>query len=123
MGEKMREDHGLLRKMSHNKGIDGKEIIDDLGRKLVLRKPNILDRYQLLKAMGQDANNSSLTMMMLPALYVAAIDDAPFPTPRTFVECEAGLKKLEEEGIRAIVAEINEYEESREKELKNNIKK
>lgn len=81
---------------------DGKEIKDKLGRVLRLRKPNIIDRYNLTKALGTDADNPSCMSMMIPIIHVAGIDGQVVETPRSYSECIAALKRLGDEGIAAL---------------------
>ena len=113
----------IAQKLNTKASFDGKEVVDANGRKIVLRKADIMDRFYLLRAMGADASNPSLVGMMMPTIYVAAIDGAPFPTPRTLVECEAALKRLGDDGFLVVTEEINNYFEGREEEAKAVIKK
>lgn len=113
----------IAQKLNSKPGFDGKEVVDSLGRKIVLRKPDIMDRFYLMRAMGKDASNQMLVIMMYPTIYVAAIDGAPFPTPRTSVECEAALKRLGDEGSDAVNKEINKDFDDHEEEAKETIKK
>lgn len=101
---------------------DGKEIKDSAGRSLVLRKPNILDNYYLRKSMGEDSNNQSLLNMMIWVIYVAKIDGQILESPKTYQECLVALKRLGEEGIAAVIKEMDESAVS-EKEAIDNIKK
>ena len=102
--------------------IDGREITDSSGRKIVLRKPNALDKYYLAKAMGDDAKNEICLRMMFPLIYIAKIDGLVFETPKTYGECLAGLKRLEEEGSVAVSTALEEEFLSEEDE-KESIKK
>lgn len=89
---------------------DGKEITDKLGRKIVLRKPTIMDRYQLIKAIGKDSDIDSLQHMMMSTIFVAKIDGALFKTPKTLFEAEFALNKLEMEGVSAVLMALAEHE-------------
>lgn len=113
----------VLKKLSEKPSFDGKEVKDKLGRSIILRKPDIMDRFFLLRAMGADASNSSLVGMMMPTIYVAAIDGAPFPTPRTALECEAALKRMNDEGWESVTKEINRYFSEIENEALDTVKK
>ena len=101
--------------------LDGKVIKDKLGRSILLRKPNTIDKYHLVKALGEDAKNPMCVGMMFPLIYVAKLDGEVFPTPMAYGECIAGLKRLEEEGVAAVNAAIEE-ESSTDAEIEN-IKK
>ena len=87
-------------------GYDGKEIKDSLGRIIKLRKPKILDKYYLEKALEDDAENVRCLLRMSFIPYVFSIDGQIFEQPRTKNECLAALSKLEEEGCNAIAKEI-----------------
>lgn len=113
----------ITEKFSTSPSFDGKTVKDELGREIVLRKADIMDRFYLMRAMGADSSNSALVVMMLPTIYVAAIDGAPFPTPRTQFEAEAALKRLGDEGSLVVGTEVAKYFEDREKDAKESIKK
>ena len=113
----------VVKKMSSASGLDGKRIKDELGREIVLRKPDIMDRFHLMKALGADSSNQAIVGMMIPTIYVAAIDSVPFPTAHTYIEAQGNLKRLGDEGSLVVSEEINKYFESREEESKNTIKK
>jgi hypothetical protein len=81
---------------------DNKEIKDKSGRVLRLKNPDIMDRYYLQRALGDDAKNDACVGMMSNLLYIAGIDGLVFETPKTYGECLAGLKRLGEDGIIAL---------------------
>ena len=101
--------------------LDGKVVKDKLGRSIVLRKPNTIDKYYLVKALGEDSKNPMCVAMMFPLLYVAKLDGEVFPPITGYRECIAGLKRLEEEGVSAINVAIEE-DSTVESEIEN-IKK
>jgi hypothetical protein len=103
---------------------DGKEITDKKGRKLKLRKPNILDRYDLFSAMGEDAKNPMCLSFAMPLLHVATIDNMVVESPRNIREFRAALVRLGDEGQEAIIEYINKVEDvSNEQEQKDKAKK
>lgn len=102
---------------------DGKTIVDADGRNIVLRQPNIMDQYFLGKALGEDANNSHCYNLMVSILYVAAIDGLPLETPQKYPECIAALKRLGDEGVKAVISEVTKDNYETEKGLIDNVKK
>lgn len=109
--------------LPETKSYDGKVITDSLGRKLTLRKPSMMDKYYLRRALGTDSSNMGCMAMMTPILYVAKIDDAVLPTPHTFQECSVNLTRLGDEGCNAAAETIFESMEENEKEEIESIKK
>lgn len=103
--------------------IDGKLIKDSKGREIVLRKPSLLDQYDFLKALGEDANNTTLTNIMYPLMFIAKIDGQVFETPRFYSECRASLQRVGEEGVLAITEAVTNMSVISEKEAKSEIKK
>jgi hypothetical protein len=103
---------------------DGKEITDKNGRKIRLRKPSILDRYDLFSAMGDDAKNPMCLSFAMPLLHVATIDNSVMECPKSFNEFRACLKRLGDEGQEAIIEFMNSVDSaSSEQEQKEKIKK
>ncbi len=105
-----------------NPGYEGKEVVDSLGRKLVLKKPTKLDRYYLARAMGDDAQNQTLMSMMSTVLFIKSIDGEEIFRPINNNECLALLKRIGDEGDVAIIGAIDEYIQN-EKEDVEEIKK
>jgi len=101
---------------------DGKEIKDELGRTIILRKPNVMDQYYLNKSLGEDAKNPTCYSMMLPIIYVAKIDNQVIERPLSYQECLASLQRLGNEGITAIAEAINESLTPQKEQIEN-IKK
>lgn len=96
---------------------DGKEIIDKSGRKIKLRKPNIIDRYDLMSALEDDAKNPMCLSYAMPLLHVLAIDDIALESPRSIRDFRANLKRLADEGLEAVLEYMNNVEDtSSEKE-------
>ncbi len=103
---------------------DGKEITDKRGRKIILRKPNILDRYDLFSALEDDAKNPMCLSFAMPLLHVAKIDNVVMESPRSIREFRAALVQLGDEGQEAVLDYINSMSEnSNEQEQKENVKK
>ncbi len=81
---------------------DGKEIKDSLGRTLKLRKPDILDFYDLMSAIGDDSKNLVCMTMASRCLYVAMIDGQLLQSPKSLAEFRMNLKRIDEEGLDAV---------------------
>lgn len=104
--------------------LDGKEVQDASGRKLRLRKPDILDMYDLFSAIGaEDSKNPGCLMLATKVLYVATIDNSVVPSPKSYAEFRATLKRIGDAGILAVSQAIEEEESLTEKEAIANAKK
>jgi hypothetical protein len=79
------------------------EVIDALGRIIVLRKPGPLAQFRVVEAVGNDAAKNEVYMgMVLPLIFVVSIDEAIVPPPVTKAQIEALIQRLGEEGIAAV---------------------
>ncbi|EPS1221698.1 hypothetical protein ACVBR5_000929 [Burkholderia cenocepacia] len=90
----------------------GQEIVitDARGRAIALRKPGVLAQYAIIDAVGgESARNAVYMSMVLPLIYVASIDGEGVSTPNTKLEVKALIKRLDEEGIEAVMAAVNEH--------------
>lgn len=81
---------------------DGKEIIDEKNRVLKLRKPDILDLYDLMSALGDDAKNPTCQAMAMNVLYIGMIDGQLVASPKSYSEFRATLKRIGNEGMKAL---------------------
>jgi len=103
---------------------DGKEITDSLGRKLRLKKPDILDLYDLMSAIGEDSKSAFCQGMAMNVLYVATIDNKVVQAPKSYREFRGCLKMIGEEGLTALMQFISENSEGNsEKEQIDKAKK
>ncbi len=76
--------------------------IDATGRKLHVRKPNVLDRLRLFKAVGPDmAQNEPYLGLALTACAVKFIDDVPVPHPTNEQQIENLIARLGDAGMNA----------------------
>lgn len=82
---------------------------DSRGRMLTLKKPGVLAQYRLVEALGDSAKNEVYMGMVLPLIYVAAIDGSPEAPPTTKMEVEALIQQLDEEGIKAVMEGVQKY--------------
>jgi hypothetical protein len=86
-----------------------RDVRDDAGRVLSLRRPTALDRLRLFKAAGPVlAQNQAWLGMALLACSVVAIDDVPQPPPSSEAQVEALVGRLGDAGIAAASAAFDE---------------
>ena len=82
---------------------------DSKGRSIVLKKPGVLAQYRLIEILGDSAKNEVYMGMVLPLIYVSAIDGAQVMQPSTKREIEALISRLDEEGIAAVMNGVQEH--------------
>jgi hypothetical protein len=90
---------------------DGKEITDSLDRRIKLKKPDILDRFDLMSALGADANNQACINYALPLLHVLTIDGVLVERCLNKNDFRANLKLLKDEGLEALMNYIGSLDE------------
>ena len=90
---------------------DGKELIDRQGRIFKLRKPNILDKYDLFSALGDDAKNPMCLSYAIPLLHILMIDGALVECPKSYREFRATLARIGDDGIDAFSEFMSTIEE------------
>ena len=84
-------------------------VTDASGRSITLRKPGVLAQYRLVKILGDAAKNEVYMGMVLPLIFVTAIDGDAVTQPRGKREVEALIERLDENGISAVVAGVQEH--------------
>ena len=84
-------------------------ITDPRGRSLRLAKPGILAQYRLIEMLGTAAANDTYVQMVLPLLYVGAIDDDTEISMMTKRELEALIQRLDEDGVAAVMKGVAEH--------------
>lgn len=97
---------------------DGKVITDSLDRVIVLRKPTIMDRYNLLRCMKKDAEIPSCMGMIFPIIFVAKVNERVYESPRSYEECLGLLQNLGDEGSIAVSEEIGKDLEEDQEDIK-----
>lgn len=102
--------------------LNGKIVHDELGRKLVLKKPSLIEQYDLMSAIGKDADTQSCLFMALNTLCVQSIDDVLLVAPKSQPEFRAALIRLGEEGLAAISQVLQEIPVKSEQEVKQELK-
>jgi hypothetical protein len=84
------------------------ETIDPRGRIISLKKPGVLAQYRLIEALGDTAKNEVYVGMVLPLIYVSAIDGDPVTPPTRKSEVEALIQRLDEDGIAAVMEAVRD---------------
>lgn len=84
-------------------------ITDARGRSIKLKKPGVLAQYRLIEILGETAKNQVYMGMVLPLIFVAEIDGDPVFQPSRKSEVEALIQRLDEDGIAAVMAGVNEH--------------
>lgn len=84
-------------------------VTDSIGRTLTLKKPGVLAQFRLVEALGDSAKNEVYMGMVMPLLFLSAIDGDPVPAPAKKVEVEALIKRLDEPGIQALMLSIPKH--------------
>jgi len=97
---------------------------DANGRIITLRKPGVLAQFRMVEMLGETAANQTYMSMVLPLIYVTAIDGEPVPAPSTKRELEALIQRLDEEGVGAVAVKVMEtWGEVEPEAAKETIKK
>jgi hypothetical protein len=83
-------------------------ITDAKGRKLTLKKPGVLAEYDLIEALGETAQNSTYVGMVLPLIYVTAIDGEDASPPISKPQVRALIQRLGDDGVKAVMKAVQE---------------
>ena len=84
-------------------------VVDQTGRRLLLRRLTALDTLRLFKAAGPVlAQNEPWLSMAGMAFSVFEIDGVPMPGPTTEAQIESLIERLGDEGLTAIADTIKE---------------
>lgn len=83
-------------------------VTDERGRTIKLKKPGVLAQFRLIEALGETAKNEVYMGMVLPMIFVVSIDDEPVYQPATKREVEALIQQLDEDGIAAVMAGVQD---------------
>lgn len=85
-------------------------VTDTRGRKITLRKPQVLAQFRLVRLLPPEvAQNSPYIQMLFPALFVTRIDDMPFAFPQSEREIEALITLLDDDGLSAVLTGVQEH--------------
>ncbi len=78
-------------------------VIDAAGRSITLARPSVLAQFRLVETVGGNAAGNQVYMgMVLPLIFVSAIDGDPVRLPATKLELEALIQRLGDAGIEAV---------------------
>jgi len=92
------------------KAVQEHTIHDARNRTITLRKPSPVQQFRLVEALGgETANNPVYMRMVLPIIFVAAIDGMPVPPPSNKGQIEALIQRLDEEGLAAVSLGVLEH--------------
>lgn len=83
-------------------------VTDSQGRVIKIKKPGVLSQYRLIEALGDSAQNQTYMAMVLPLIYVTAIDDLAVHQPKSKMQVEAIIQQLDEHGIEAVMRHVQE---------------
>jgi hypothetical protein len=84
-------------------------VSDARGRRIRLTRPSALAQYKIVQVMGGDSSsNATYVQMVLPLLFVSAIDDDPVFFPAKAIEIDALIQRLDEDGIAAVMKGVSE---------------
>lgn len=82
-------------------------VTDSAGRVIKLKKPGVLAQFRLVEVMGETAKNQVYMGMVLPLIYVTAIDGDAVFQPTSKLQVEALIQRLDEHGIDAVMEGVN----------------
>lgn len=84
-------------------------VTDEKGRVIKLRKPGILAQYRLIDMLGgESAANATYVSMVVPLMFITAIDDDDAIVMDTRRQLDALISRLGEEGIQAVMTKVAE---------------
>ena len=79
-------------------GEDGKPHTIDV------RKPSVLAEFHLIEALGDVAANETYMRMVMPLIYLGAIDGDPISPPISKLEVEALIQRLDRTGLGTLMS-------------------
>jgi hypothetical protein len=82
---------------------------DGSGRKIFLRKPDVLSQYRLIEVLGTSAANTTYVSMVLPLIYVVKVGDEDVTLPAHKSEVDALIKMLGDEGVEAVMVGVAKH--------------
>ena len=85
------------------------EVTDKLGRILKIRKPGMLAQYRLVGMLGKAADSQVYLNMVMPLIYLYAIEDDSSIGISTVREMEGVIKRLGEEGVEALMEGVAKH--------------
>ncbi|GAB3249199.1 hypothetical protein [Chitinimonas naiadis] len=82
---------------------------DANGRSITLRKPGILAQFRQIEMLGDTASNLVYMNLVVPLLYISAINGEDEPAPITKAQLEALISRLGDEGVAAVHEGVQEH--------------
>ncbi|SDX12751.1 hypothetical protein SAMN05518669_103352 [Variovorax sp. YR634] len=74
------------------------------GRKITLRKPGVLAQFKMIEMLGNEAaSNQVFVNMVLPVMFVAAIDGEEISRITTRIQLDALIQRLDDAGVEAVM--------------------
>lgn len=102
---------------------DTRVVVDRQGRKLVVRRPELLAEFHFAEAAGKEAAENTTWMgMAMPLIYLAELGGVPAPLLRNKLAIDALIKELGREGYTALtkaIQDIVKNDEEEELQIKN----
>jgi hypothetical protein len=105
----MREGPAPQREPQKAAGAGEVVVKDARGRMLTLRKPPLIAEFRMAEAAGASSSNQAYMNMLMPLIYLAAIDGQPVEQPRTKREVEALIALADHDGYAAVMRGIKEH--------------
>jgi|SRR5579863_822509 len=85
------------------------KVTDGRSRVITLKKPGVLAQYRLIATLGALAENRTYVNMVMPLIFVAAIDDDDAIALGKMSEVEALIQRLGEDGIDTVMTAIKDH--------------
>lgn len=85
------------------------DVRDARGRTITLKKPGVLAQYRLVEALGDSASNTTYVNMVLPLLFVSAIDGDALGQLSSKLLVEALIKRLDDSGIETVIKGVQAH--------------
>ena len=102
---------------------DSLVVTDSRGRKLKVKRPELLAEFRFTEAAGAEASaNTTWMSMAMPLIYLAELDGELVIPPRTKREIDAAIVVLGREGYMALVGAISDIVEAEAEREKASVK-
>ena len=102
---------------------DFRVVTDSRGRKLKVKRPELLAEFRFTEAAGPEASANTTWMgMAMPLIYLAELDGELVIPPRTKKEIDAAIVVLGREGYMALVGAISDLVEAEAEREKASVK-
>jgi|SRR5665213_3548093 len=78
------------------------DVTDARGRIFTLKRPPVLQQFRFVEILGATSSNETYMNMVLPLLYVTAIDGEPQAPCTNKLAVEALIQLMDEDGLKAV---------------------